>query len=121
MHRGEGQRFRSAQTGVLDPRDNGAWRVDKVVADLYSLGSAANSVSQARDYMFAVKNHFTLARLPDWVELLVVLAPHRDARLTITSSQLNRGTFVVAAASEDDRALRDYFTPASGAKRRWSG
>ncbi|WP_280420862.1 nuclease-related domain-containing protein [Nocardia carnea] len=113
--------FRSAQTGVLDPRDNGAWRVDDMVADLYSLGSAANPVAQAQDYMFAVKNHFTPARLPDWVELLVVLAPQRDARLTITSSQLNRGTFVVAAASGDDRALRDYFTPPPGAKRRWSG
>ncbi|MEU1527133.1 NERD domain-containing protein [Nocardia rhamnosiphila] len=113
--------FRSVQHGTLDPCDNGAWRVGGAVADLYSLGSAANPVAQAERYMYAVKKNFTPAGLPDWVHLLVVLAPLDDACLTITSSEINDGMFVVAASSDNDRDLRDYFTPDPGAKRRWSG
>lgn len=113
--------FRSVQSGVLDPRDNGSWHVDGMAADLYSLGSVANPVAQAKRYMYAVKNQFSPKGLPDWVHLLVVLAPLREAHLTITSAQLHPGTFVVAASPDDDRALREYFSAGTGAKPRWSG
>jgi hypothetical protein len=112
--------FRSVQNGVLDPRINGTWRIGGADADLYTLDSAANPVAQGTDYMYAVKDNFTPANLPKWVNLLIVLAPRAEAHLTITSSQLKQGAFVVAATPDNDRSLRDYFTPAPGQKRLWS-
>ncbi|MGW5383990.1 hypothetical protein [Nocardia sp. NPDC003963] len=113
--------FCSAQSGVLDPRINGTWRVGSAPADLYSLDSAANPVAQGRPYMYAVKDNFKAARLPEWVELLVVLAPLAKADLTIRSSKLTDGIFVVAAPPGNDRSLLEHFTPKPGDQPCWSG
>jgi hypothetical protein len=113
--------FRSVQHGVVHPRLNGDWRVGEAVADLYKLGSSTNPVAQAKPYMYAVKNRFRAAGLPDWVQILVVLVPQPRAHLTITSSKLDHGIHLVEASSRTDLSLRRFFTPGPGSRRLWSG